>query len=93
MFDDFEIFDTYVEKIPIGMKRKYVFYELPCWEHLKIGHLLDPMHILKNVSSYLRRHISSNKSNTLVVRIHIIASNTQKRHWPRKETRGEVGPS
>jgi hypothetical protein len=29
MFDDPNFFDTYVEKIPIGMKRKSVFYELP----------------------------------------------------------------
>jgi hypothetical protein len=29
MFDDLEFFDTYVEKMPIGMKRKFVFYELP----------------------------------------------------------------
>jgi hypothetical protein len=28
MFNDHESFDTYVEKIPIGMKRKFVFYEL-----------------------------------------------------------------
>ena len=34
MFDDPEFFDTYVEKFPIGMKRKYFFYELPYWEHL-----------------------------------------------------------
>jgi hypothetical protein len=29
----------------------------------------------------------------LVVRRDLIASNTKKRHWPRKETKGEVGPS
>jgi hypothetical protein len=34
MFDDPEFFDTYVEKMTIGMKRKYVFYDLPCWEHI-----------------------------------------------------------
>jgi len=51
VFDDSEFFDIYVEKIPIRMKRKSTFYELPYWENLKIGHLLDPMHILKNVSS------------------------------------------
>jgi hypothetical protein len=61
MFDDPEFFDTYVEKIPIGMKRKYVFYELPYLEDLKIGHLLDTMHILKSVSTSLQRHISWNK--------------------------------
>jgi hypothetical protein len=93
MFDDLEYFDTCVKKIPIRMKRKYVFYELPYWEHLKVGHLLDPMHIFKNVSYSLWRHISSNKSDTLVVRRYFIASNTKKRHWTRKETRGEASPS
>ena len=68
MLDDPEYFDTYVEKIPIGMKRKSIFYELPYWEHLKISHLLDPIHILINVSSSLWRQISWNKSNALVVR-------------------------
>jgi hypothetical protein len=50
MFDDPKFFDTYVEKIPIGMKIKLIFYELPYREHLKIGHLLDPMQIFINVS-------------------------------------------
>jgi len=59
MFDDLELFDTYVEKLPIGMKNKSIFYEIPYWEHLKISHLLDPMHIFKNVSYSLWRHISS----------------------------------
>jgi hypothetical protein len=93
VFYDPKFFDTYVEKIIIGMKRKYVFYELPYWEHLNIGHLLDTMHILKKVSYSLWRHISWNKSDTLVVRRDLIASNTKKRHWPRNKTRGEVGPS
>ena len=87
MFDDPKFFDTYVEKIPIGMKRKYIFYELPYWEHLKIGYLLYPMHILKNVSSYLWRKLSWNKSNTMDVRRDLIDSNTKKRHWPKNETR------
>jgi hypothetical protein len=80
MFDDPEFFDIYVEKIPIGMKRKSIFYELPYWDNLKIAHLLDPMHILKNVPSYLWRHISSNKGDTLDVRRDIISLNTKKRH-------------
>jgi hypothetical protein len=84
MLDDFEFFDSYVEKIPIGMKRKSIFYELPYWEHLTIVHLLNPMHILKNVSSSLWRHISLNKSDTLAIRRDLIASNTKKSHWIRK---------
>jgi len=50
MFDDEELFDIYVDKFPIWMKRKYVIYELPYWEHIKISHLLDPTHICKNGS-------------------------------------------
>jgi hypothetical protein len=84
MFNDPKYFDTYVEKIPIRMKMKSVFYELPYWENLNIGYLLDPMHILKKNSSSLWRHISSNKSDTLVVRRDILVSNTKKRHCPRK---------
>ena len=49
MLDDPKFFETNGEKIPIGMKTQSVFYELLYWEHLKIVHLLDPMHILKNV--------------------------------------------
>ena len=29
MFDDLEFFDAYVEKYPIGIKMKSIFYELP----------------------------------------------------------------
>lgn len=78
MFNDPNFFDTYVEKIPIGMKRKSIFYELPYWEHLKISHLLDPMHIFKNVSSLLWMHISSIKSDTLVSRRDLIYLNTKR---------------
>ena len=34
--DGLEFFDHYKEKMPVGMKRKSIFYELPYWEHLKI---------------------------------------------------------
>jgi hypothetical protein len=29
MFDYPQLFDSYAKKIPIGMKMKYIFYELP----------------------------------------------------------------
>jgi len=93
MFDDPELFDTYVEKFPIGMKRKSIFFELPCWEHLKISHLLYSMHIFKNVSSSLWRHISSKERDTLSIRRDLISSKAKKKHWPRQETRGEASPS
>jgi hypothetical protein len=66
------------------MKMKSVFYELPYWEHVKIAHLLDPMHIFKNVSYSLWRHISSKESDTSAVRRDLISSKSKKKHWPRK---------
>jgi hypothetical protein len=73
MFDDPESFDTYVDKMSIGTKNKFEFYELPYWEHINISHLLDSMHILTNGSYSLWKHISSNKNKTLVVRRDIIS--------------------
>ena len=61
MFDDPDFFDTYVEKLPIGMKRKSIFYNLPYWEHLNITHLLYPIHIFKKNSSSLWTHMSLKK--------------------------------
>ena len=81
MFDDPNFFDAYVEKFPIRMKRKSIFYDLPYWKHLNISHLLDPMHIFKNVSSSLWWLISLKQSDTLVVRKDIIT--LKKKQWPR----------
>ena len=80
LINDPKFFKTYEDKMPIRMKMKFIFYEIPCWEYLKIIQLLDPMHIFKNVSSSLWRHISSKKSDTLIVRRDLIYSNTKKKH-------------
>ena len=93
MFDDPQLFDTYDEKMLKGMNNKLIFYEVLYLEHLKISHLLYPVHIFKNVSCSLWRHISSKKSDKKVVIKYLISSNTKKKQWPRKENRGEVGPS
>ena len=93
MLDDPKKIDTYVEKMLIGNKMKSIFYQLSYWEHLDIVHLLDPMHILKNILSSLWRNISSRKTNTLVVGRDLIYSNNKKRHSPRKESRREVDSS
>ena len=61
LIDGSKFFDHYKEKMPIGMKRKSIFYELPYWENLNIVHLLDPTHIFKNVSSSLWKHIALTK--------------------------------
>ena len=55
------------------------------------------MHIFKNVSSSLWRHISSKQSDTLVVMKDLITSKTKKKHWPKQlESTGSeagLGPS
>ena len=61
MFNDLDFFNNIVEKMPTGMKRKSIFYDLPYWDHIKITYLLDPVHIFKHVSSSLWRHISLKK--------------------------------
>lgn len=48
-------------KPPEGMKRLSILYSLPYWRHLLIGHLLDPMHIFKNVGHSLWKHITGAK--------------------------------
>ena len=78
--------------MPIGMKRKFVFCVVPYYKYHKIVYLLDPMHIFKMVSSYLWRHISL-QNETLGVKRLFISSNTKKKNWQRKESRGEANPS
>jgi hypothetical protein len=70
---------------------KSLFYELLYWNHLNISQLLDPTCVLRKISS-LWRHISI-KNDTLCVRRDLIFLNTKKKHWLRKESKGEVGPS
>ena len=48
---------------PAGMKRLSVFHELPYWKDLLINHLLDPMHIFKNVGSIIWEHITGNRDS------------------------------
>ena len=45
------------------MKRFSILYELPYWTSLRINHLLDPMHIFKNVGSLLWDHITGRKDS------------------------------
>ena len=45
--------------VPIaGMKRLNAFYNLPYWEELLINHLLDPMHVFKNVGVAIWKHLT-----------------------------------
>ena len=37
LIDDLEFLETYEEKMPIGMKMKSIFYELPYWSILRLS--------------------------------------------------------
>ena len=48
------------KKIP-GMKALNCFHTLPYWHNLLINHLLDPMHIFKNVACLIWEHITGKR--------------------------------
>jgi hypothetical protein len=70
--DSIEESEQVVVNMLEGMKRKSIFYELPYWKDLLISHLLDPMHIFKNVLDSIFRHISSKDKDTLSSRRDIL---------------------
>ena len=74
--------------MPNGMKRKSIFYELLYWKDLLITHLLDLMHIFKNVPDSIFRHISGKEKDTLSSRRDIALSCTKfdrKHLWTNRE--------
>ena len=46
-----------------GMKRLSILHQLPYWNDLLINHLLDPMHIFKNVGEVLWKTITGKKES------------------------------
>lgn len=51
-----------IRKVP-GMKCLNCFHVLPYWHTLLITHLLDPMHIFKNVATIVWEHIMGKRDN------------------------------
>ena len=48
---------------PKGMSRLSILLRLPYWSILKIQHLLDPMHIFKNVAQIIWEHLISKRDS------------------------------
>lgn len=51
------------KKMNPGMKTLNCFHSLPYWHNLLINHLLDPMHIFKNVSQLIWDHITGKRDS------------------------------
>ena len=49
--------------LPKGMSRYSILLTLPYWTNLKIQHLLDPMHVFKNVGQAIWDHIIGKKDS------------------------------
>jgi hypothetical protein len=67
---------------PQGMTRKSILYQLEYWTKLPIQHLLDPMHISKNVCKSLLEHLSGVR-NISKERSDLKDSNTKRELWER----------
>ena len=51
-----------------GMKTLNCFHSFPYWHELLINHLLDPMHIFKNVSQIIWDHLNGNVTLLAIVK-------------------------
>jgi hypothetical protein len=50
-----------------GMKRKSLLFRLPYWYKLPVRHVLDVMHIEKNIAENVMKHLSGDR-DTLATR-------------------------
>ena len=62
---------------------------LPYWAHLKINHLLDPMHIFKNVAQNIWDHLVGAK-DTLAIREDMRSIGQLPNTWPRVGEKGNI---
>ena len=74
---------------PNGMTRLSIFLCLPYWHTLKVNHLLDPMHIFKNVASILWEHLLG-KRDTLGAREDMKHTNQLPETWPKEGKNGKM---
>ena len=70
------------------MKGVNTFSALPYWEELLINHLLDPMHIFKNVAQQIWDHITSARDN-VGVRKDLQLSGRLPNTWPKQGENGK----
>jgi hypothetical protein len=70
----------------IGMEPNMsIWFTLEYWQHLKICHLLDPMHIFKNVGHSLWKHLIGLK-DTHASRASLVEYNSKPHLWSRENS-------
>jgi len=73
-----------------GMKRFSCFYDLKYWVHNTIHHLLDPMHIMKNLCHSLISHLLGEKESAKAW-TDLEACNLKKEFWKHEDGSYKVG--
>ena len=74
---------------PPGMSRYSIFFRLPYWARLKINHLVDPMHIFKNVAQNIWDHLIGAR-DSLGVREDMHSIGRLSDTWPREAPSGKI---
>jgi hypothetical protein len=69
--------------------RLSIFFELPYKEDLKINHLLDPMHIFKNVATTVWEHLMGIR-DSLAIDMDLQCYGKMPSAWPVKRKNGQV---
>ena len=72
----------------LGMNKLSIFYKLEYRKDLLVTHLLDHMHIVKNVASSLYRYTTSKELNTIQLRSDLKATKTKCAFWVTKNSDG-----
>ena len=71
------------------MKRLSILHNLPYWDDLLINHLLDPMHIFKNVGSLIWDHLIGAKDSRSA-REDLRQADVMEEYWPRVHGDGRI---
>lgn len=74
---------------PHGMKRLSIFHNLPYWGDLLINHLIDPMHIFKNVAVVLWKTITG-EADTKGQRDDLQEQGRMQHLWTQSRPNGKI---
>jgi len=76
--DNLDIFKNILNHVPKGMTKASKLYDLLYWKEHKVAHLLDTLHMFKNVSNSLWKHSSSTEKDANASSRDFVVSKTKK---------------